>query len=228
MAKGCLRDILRHLSASYQQVWASSHNYRMSAAEQKRHYWSVQTLLWAEKFMQAAKSAENDWVAQWAIKEFMPQSVPELEAKIQWFRDLPKFLKSDQKSYHEFCGSIIGFITQAILAKNQQSEPSVALEQPVPKPESSKVTAPGVLEAGAKHMRDRAVTYDKPEGERSMEKVVQMFNLLYGHNLTETEGWRFMLLLKLVRSTQGAFKLDNFEDAVAYEALAAEAAAKGN
>lgn len=89
------------------------------------------------------------------------------------------------------------------------------------------VNAPDVLEAGAKHMRDRAVTYDKPEGERSMEKVVQMFNLFTGHNLKESEGWRFMLFLKLVRSVQGEFKLDNFEDAVAYEALAAEAAAKG-
>lgn len=89
------------------------------------------------------------------------------------------------------------------------------------------VHAPDVLEAGAKHMRDRAVTYDKPEGERSMEKVVQMFNLFTGHNLKESEGWRFMLFLKLVRSVQGEFKLDNFEDAVAYEALAAEAAARG-
>lgn len=135
MAKGCLRNTLRHLSASYQQVWASSHNYRMSAADHKRHYWSVQTLLWAEKFIQVAKSAENDWVAQWAIKEFMSQSVTGLEDKIKWFRDLPKFLKSDQKSYHEFCGSIIGFITQAILAKNQQANPVVVEEQPAPKPE---------------------------------------------------------------------------------------------
>lgn len=89
------------------------------------------------------------------------------------------------------------------------------------------VTAPGILEAGAKHMRDRGIMYDKPEGERSMAKVVEMFNLLYDQNLTETQGWRFMLILKLVRSTQGKLKLDNFEDAVAYEALAAEAAAKG-
>lgn len=103
-------------------------------------------------------------------------------------------------------------------------------EEPVGKPEvkiTATVHAPAVLEAGAKHMRDRAVTYDKPEGERSMEKVVQMFNLFTGHNLKESEGWRFMLFLKLVRSVQGEFKLDNFEDAVAYEALAAEAAAKG-
>lgn len=103
-------------------------------------------------------------------------------------------------------------------------------EEPVDKPEvkvTATVHAPAVLEAGAKHMRDRAVTYDKPEGERSMEKVVQMFNLFTGHNLKESEGWRFMLFLKLVRSVQGEFKLDNFEDAVAYEALAAEAAAKG-
>lgn len=91
---------------------------------------------------------------------------------------------------------------------------------------SQNVQAGAVLKAAAGHLSDRATTYDKPEGERSMARTVELFNLFTGHNLTESEGWRFMLFLKLVRSTQGKFKLDNHEDAAAYEALAAEALAK--
>lgn len=53
-------------------------------------------------------------------------------------------------------------------------------------------------------MADRAETYDKPEGERSMASTVAMFNALTGHALSEEQGWKFMVCLKLVRSEQGA------------------------
>lgn len=86
--------------------------------------------------------------------------------------------------------------------------------------------ASDILRAALGHLEDRKITYDQPQGERSMARTVELFNTFTGHKLTETEGWRFMLFLKLVRSSQGNFKLDNFEDSVAYEALAAEAAAK--
>jgi hypothetical protein len=43
--------------------------------------------------------------------------------------------------------------------------------------------------------------------------------------MTEEQGWMFMSILKMVRSQQGNFKLDNYEDGAAYFALAAEAAA---
>ena len=88
------------------------------------------------------------------------------------------------------------------------------------------VAAHEILEQGAQHMRDRAKTYDSPEGERSMGKTVTMFNALHGTDITETQGWQFMELLKMVRSSQGEFKLDNFEDGAAYCALAGESAAR--
>jgi len=92
--------------------------------------------------------------------------------------------------------------------------------------EISKVTAASILEAGLGHMQDRAVTYDSPQGERSMGKTVGMFNVLYGLDLTEEQGWAFMAILKLVRTSQGEFKLDNFEDMAAYAGLMGEAANK--
>ena len=88
------------------------------------------------------------------------------------------------------------------------------------------------LEAGIGHMKDRAATYDAPSGERSMEKTVEMFNSLLGDKLreplTEEDGWNFMQILKLVRSKQGDFKADNYEDGAAYAGLAGEAAAKSS
>jgi len=43
---------------------------------------------------------------------------------------------------------------------------------------------------------------------------------------TEEKGWLFMVLLKIVRSQQGDFKLDNYEDGGAYFGLMGEAANK--
>lgn len=86
------------------------------------------------------------------------------------------------------------------------------------------MNAPMVLRAGLAHMEARAATYDSPDGERSMGKTVEMFNTLTGHGLTEEEGWIFMAILKMVRSQQGAFKADSYEDGAAYFALACETA----
>lgn len=83
-----------------------------------------------------------------------------------------------------------------------------------------------VLLAAAKHMTDRASTYDQPHGERSMARTVSMFNTLTERSLTVEEGWIFMALLKIVRSQQGNFRLDNYEDLAAYAALAAEEGAE--
>ena len=76
------------------------------------------------------------------------------------------------------------------------------------------------------HMEDRAVTYDKEDGERSMGKTMAAFNVITGSNLTEEEGWLFMEILKQVRSMQGNFKADNYEDLAAYAALRGECASR--
>lgn len=81
-----------------------------------------------------------------------------------------------------------------------------------------------ILQAGIQHMQDRASTYDKPEGERSMPVTVDAFNSITGHELTAEQGWIFMAILKLVRSQQGEHRTDNYEDGAAYVALAGEQA----
>lgn len=85
--------------------------------------------------------------------------------------------------------------------------------------------APDILSAALGHMQDRAATYDKPEGERSMPATVAAFNALTGHNLTAEQGWLFMTVLKLCRTQQGGHRPDNYEDGAAYFALMGEQAA---
>ena len=58
-------------------------------------------------------------------------------------------------------------------------------------------TAANILTAALGHMRDRAATYDKPEGERSMGATVDAFNAVTGVSMTEEQGWLFMALLTL-------------------------------
>lgn len=87
-------------------------------------------------------------------------------------------------------------------------------------------TAANILTAALGHMRDRASTYDKPEGERSMGATVNAFLAVTGVSMTEEQGWLFMALLKAVRSQQGAYRADSYEDGAAYFALAGEAAVR--
>ena len=84
--------------------------------------------------------------------------------------------------------------------------------------------ATDILEKAAQHMRDRAATYDKPEGERSMGKTVDAFNAITGRNLTTAEGWLMLAVLKQVRVFQAPEKahVDSLEDGPAYLALMAE------
>lgn len=88
-------------------------------------------------------------------------------------------------------------------------------------------TATDLLQKSAKHMADRAATYDSPGGERSIGKAVGAFNVITGHKLTEAEGWLFMQILKDVRLfTHQGYHADSGEDCIAYAALKAEAKAK--
>lgn len=103
------------------------------------------------------------------------------------------------------------------------AEPAQAKSTPAPAP-----TAAALLSQAAQHMADRAVTYDKPEGERSMAATVAAFNAHTGRDLTESEGWLFMVNLKIVRDNQRPVAhQDSCEDLVAYGALYGESRLKG-
>lgn len=89
---------------------------------------------------------------------------------------------------------------------------------------AGRIPAHEFLEKGVGHMKDRARQRDAEDGERSMKRCVEAFNALEGTNLTETQGWRFMVMLKMARSVSGDFTADDFEDMAAYAGLAGESA----
>lgn len=90
-------------------------------------------------------------------------------------------------------------------------------------------TASQINDQAMKHIRDRASTYDQPQGERSMGKTVRAFNAITGRDLTESEGWLLLQVLKDVRQWQNPneYHRDSGEDCIAYAALKAEALAGG-
>ena len=62
---------------------------------------------------------------------------------------------------------------------------------------AGRIPAHEFLEKGVGHMKDRASQRDAEDGERSMKRCVEAFNALEGTNLTETQGWKFMVMLKI-------------------------------
>lgn len=88
------------------------------------------------------------------------------------------------------------------------------------------IPAPDFLTDAIKQMKDRAAQRDAPQGERSMATTVATFNALTGKNLSEKEGWEFMVCLKLVRGRQGSFRMDDYVDAAAFASLLGECSSK--
>jgi hypothetical protein len=93
---------------------------------------------------------------------------------------------------------------------------------------TNKATAPdGILSEAADILKQRGVDYDGKGyqgGERSMEQTVKLFEVLTGNKLSELDGWRFLICLKLARSTTGKPKRDSYVDLAGYTGLAGECA----
>lgn len=81
-----------------------------------------------------------------------------------------------------------------------------------------------ILLEAAGAIDDRAELRDQEHGERSMARAVAAFNAVHGTSLTELQGWNFMLVLKIARSTAGRVHVDDYTDAAGYAALAGECA----
>lgn len=76
-------------------------------------------------------------------------------------------------------------------------------------------------------------SYDKKPGtaqeERSAAQIARVFNELTGHNLSATDAWTFLQVLKLVRmenqiKTGSGDLLDSCNDMISYSLLKAETA----
>ena len=86
--------------------------------------------------------------------------------------------------------------------------------------------AVSMLQEAAETLKQRAILRDTPDGERSMARCVEAFNAMYGTELTEEQGWMFMVMLKAARSANGQPHPDDYVDGAAYFSLAGESALK--
>ena len=79
-----------------------------------------------------------------------------------------------------------------------------------------------ILQEGVDTLAARAKLRDAAGGERSMARTVAIFNAWTGGNMSEQDGWRFMIALKQAREVQGKFNLDDYVDMASYAALLGE------
>jgi hypothetical protein len=135
-------------------------------------------------------------------------------------KDYEEEVRTRDESPCPVCGAMRtmeGFKYVCHVCDYTYDEPAIVFEREI-------VTADDLLETARSLINQRGKERDKASGERSMRGAVLAFNALFGASLTETQGWTFMLLLKLSRSAGGAYKQDDYLDAIAYAALAAECA----
>lgn len=82
-----------------------------------------------------------------------------------------------------------------------------------------------ILQEAIKILQQRGIDYDGKGyqgGERSMEQTVAIFKAFTGITLSELDGWRFLLCLKMARSTTGKPRVDTYVDMAGYAGLAGE------
>jgi len=87
------------------------------------------------------------------------------------------------------------------------------------------MTPQEILKIAHDNIAQRGADRDKGQ-ERSMLAAVTAFNAIFKKDLSETEGWCFMVILKLARASGGAFQIDDYVDAASYAGLAGESAYK--
>lgn len=84
------------------------------------------------------------------------------------------------------------------------------------------------LQKAAQLLEERGKNYDSQgtNKERSMGKTIDAFNIITNHDLTESEGWLLLQILKDVRQWSApTYHQDSGEDCIAYAALKNEALA---
>ena len=91
-------------------------------------------------------------------------------------------------------------------------------------------TSLGLLTKAVDTQKQRAVDYNATGGERSMQHTVNMFNAITQRTvrdrLSESDGWLFMMCLKLAREAQAGDPYDSLLDLTSYSALYGESRLK--
>ena len=171
--------------------------------------------------------------------EALTKEIVDSEEMLLWWRD--SFNKcighDDQLSNHEI--DVYNHLERTpkpvILWQRDQDEPFLTPEcalndqyAEIEQVRQSHRTASEIADSALKHIRERAETYDQPTGERSAAKTAKAFNAITGKDITESEVWLLLQLLKDVRQwSREDYHQDSAEDCIAYASLKAESLESG-
>ena len=186
----------------------------------------TKNVLWSRKPMKEYLDPENGYKLNLTDRPFFDWiEIPE-GANFAW--------KSDGK-YVFFTALEMGYRDASVVwSRHTQPEelpfidddPSQSLNDQyaeIEKVRQSHRTASEIADSALKHIRERAETYDQPTGERSAAKTAKAFNAITGKDITESEVWLLLQLLKDVRQwSREDYHQDSAEDCIAYAALKAE------
>jgi hypothetical protein len=100
----------------------------------------------------------------------------------------------------------------SVTGSDPDSKPGATIPEP----------AVGFLEEAKAQMEARAKLRDSESGERTAGKIAKVFNAITDRDLTESEVWLLLVVLKIVRSRGGKYHRDDYVDMAAYSALWAE------
>lgn len=182
--------------------------------------WAVQNVkAWPEGHVVATPNTPTGAAWAWSGGEFRLQALANDGVTIK-----DAVTRAEWEAARAACG-ITESDLQLARASAGEFEPFVSLED-APPPIAARTTAAHILQQGVDALSNRAAERDQADGERSMARCVKAFNAMFGHQITEEQGWQFMELLKMARAAGGAYREDDYVDGAAYCALAGEAAAK--
>ena len=158
------------------------------------------------------RSDDFDFEAVWLESNWI-QAIFNVENQdVLWQRNNNQTIASAVESSHP---EELPFIDDEPSLNDQYAE--------IEKVRQSHRTASEIADSALKHIRERAETYDQPTGERSAAKTAKAFNAITGKDITESEVWLLLQLLKDVRQwSREDYHQDSAEDCIAYAALKAE------
>lgn len=147
------------------------------------------------------------------------------------------YMTSSKELYYFHCGK-----KKWLLSNLNQDEFYYKLLKPIEKPMKETLNgaeaarqkmkarnANEIADSALIHIKNRASAYDQQDGERSAAKTAKAFNAITGKNITESEVWLILQLLKDVRQwSREDYHQDSAEDCIAYAALKAESLERGN
>lgn len=143
---------------------------------------------------------------------------------------LPCEMSGHPKGWHRFNidahgGGFCTYCNAAYHPSSTYQQPKEPMNTPTPR-ETANLSSIEIADLVKSIQEERAKEYGQAGGERSMPAMVAAFNAITGKDISESEGWMFMVLLKMVRDRAGKPHKDSCVDMASYATLYGESRLK--